>query len=501
MGTGEPVLEPISEGNEKVSVMTEKEIPPEVIRWFNAIHNAFAGHNGVDETTRRLFELPEVRSRALRGRLHKHLIRWIESLVRFCPTCAKNRFAKPSNVASHFSCSSYVKMNRIAIDYIENLRTDDKGNDMIVVIIDCFSRWVSLTAVQSKSTSGFVDAYVSWLGLCFGEPAEILTDRGAQFTSTLTEQMASMMGSRMVFTTAGSKQENAIVERANREVMRHLRNIIMDRRAMDEWSRYLAFVQRIMNTMVHSSTGVKPCTIVLSAEMSHETLKSLMNEGSEEEGETPTLDSLEWEERWIDRLKERQRWYIQKAVDSLKAMDDHNRLSNPEKVTHYEAGTLVLCEQGTAFRRGPEHKLLPYLSGPFEVMTSEGDIYTIRNIITNKLRKLHIANLHPYTDDGNHVPPVFAAVSDMGGFYLVDHVIRVDPANHVRKKKLRDLRFLVRWLGYTEKFDTWETWTTLLRVPQLRTFLETHPLKKYRDLVTDLPNLEGDANNEEEEDK
>ena len=182
-------------------------------------------------------------------------------------------------------------------------------------------------------------------------------------------------------------------------------------------------------------------------------------------------------------------------------MDDHNRLSNQEEVTHYEAGTLVLCEQGTAFRRGPEHKLLPYLSGPFEVMTSEGDIYTIRNIITNKLRKLHIANLHPYTDDGNHVPPVFAAVSDMGGFYLVDHVIRLDPANHVKKKKLRDLRFLVRWLGYTEQFDTWETWTTLLRVPQLRTFLETHPLKKYRDLVTDLPNLEGDANNEEEEDK
>ena len=110
-------------------------------------------------------------------------------------------------------------------------------------------------------------------------------------------------------------------------------------------------------------------------------------------------------------------------------------------------------------------------------MASEGDTYTIRNIITNKLRHLHISNLHPYTDDGNHLPPVFAAVSDMGGFYLVDHVIRADPANHVKKKKLRDLRFLVRWLGYSEKFDTWETWTTLLRVPQLRTFLENHPLR------------------------
>jgi hypothetical protein len=169
-------------------------------------------------------------------------------------------------------------MNRIAIDCIENLRPDDKGNDMIVVIIDCFSRWITLTAVQSKSTGAFADAYIAWLGLCFGEPAEILTDRGAQFTSLLTEQLAAVTGGRMVFTTAGSKQENAIVERANREVMRHLRNIIMDRRAMDEWSRYLSFVQRIMNTMVHSSTGVKPCEIILSNEMSHESLKLMRKE-------------------------------------------------------------------------------------------------------------------------------------------------------------------------------------------------------------------------------
>ena len=153
-------------------------------------------------------------------------------------------------------------MNRVAIDYIENLRPDDKGNDMIVVIIDCFSRWITLTAVQSKSTGAFADAYIAWLGLCFGEPTEILTDRGAQFTSLLTEQLAAVTGGRMVFTTAGSKQENAIVERANREVMRHLRDISgtsswIEEQWMNGHDTY-HFVQRIMNTMIHSSTGVKP---------------------------------------------------------------------------------------------------------------------------------------------------------------------------------------------------------------------------------------------------
>ena len=466
-----------------------------VVKWFESVHNSFAGHNGVDETVRRLFELPQVRTMALRGRLPKRLLTWTERLVRHCPTCVKNSFRRPTNIAAHFSCSSYVKMNRVAIDYIESLRPDDKGNDMIVVIIDCFSRWITLTAVQSKSTGAFADAYIAWLGLCFGEPAEILTDRGAQFTSLLTEQLAAVTGGRMVFTTAGSKQENAIVERANREVLRHLRNIIMDRRAMDEWSRHLSFVQRIMNTMVHSSTGVKPCEIILSNEMSHESLKIQGEVNVDTDGgavEPSPSEKPEWEDLWIDRLKERQRWYVEKAVASLKAMDDLHRSAAPVVTTRYATGALVLCEQGTAFRRGPEHKLLPFLSGPFEVMSSEADTYTIRNIVTNKLRKLHISNLHPYTDDGYHLPPVFAAVSDMAGFYLVDHITKADPSNQVSKKKLRDLRFLVRWLGYDEKFDTWETWNTLRKVPQLRTFLEEHPQNKYKDLVKELPGLVGE---------
>jgi transposase InsO family protein len=125
-------------------------------------------------------------------------------------------------------------MKRIAIDYIENLRPDQDENDMIVVMIDCFSRFVCLFPVRSKNTEVFLSSYLKWLGLGLGEPAEILTDRGSQFTSRLTMELVKRVGHKLIFTTTNSKQENAIVERANRESMRHLRNIIMDKRAIDE---------------------------------------------------------------------------------------------------------------------------------------------------------------------------------------------------------------------------------------------------------------------------
>ncbi len=51
------------------------------------------------------------------------------------------------------------------------------------------------------------------------------------------------------FATAYSKEENGLVERANQEVMRHLRAMLFDARVHDKWSyEQLPMVQRIMNT-------------------------------------------------------------------------------------------------------------------------------------------------------------------------------------------------------------------------------------------------------------
>ncbi len=117
----------------------------------------------------------------------------------------------------------------------------------------------------------------------------------------------------------------------------------------------LSFVQRNMNTMIHSSTGVKPCEIILSNEMTHEPLKLVRKEDTVAGGGVgpSTSEKPEWEDLWIDRLKERQRWYVEKAAASLKAMDDLHRSVGPVITTRYATGSRVLSEQGTAFRRGP----------------------------------------------------------------------------------------------------------------------------------------------------
>ena len=255
-------------------------------RWFKECHGRGKGHLAIDSTLRKLFEIPEVQGYSLRGKVPKGLRIRFEELILACPTCQKLRVRKPRAQASHFTCSSYQPMKRIAIDYIEKLRPDDQGNNMIVVVIDCFSRFVALYPVKGTSARKFCSTLLTWSGT-FWSPEEIITDRGTQFTSDLASELFEALGVNKRFTMAGSKQENSIVERANREVMRHLKAIIMDSRVIGEWGDYVPTVQRIMNNMVHGSTGLKPSKIIFAMEFSHELFKAKNTEleGTSEEEE------------------------------------------------------------------------------------------------------------------------------------------------------------------------------------------------------------------------
>ena len=77
-----------------------------------------------------------------------------------------------------------------------------------------------------------------------------------------TTSWLRLAGTDHSLSTAYSKEENGIVERANQEVLRHLTAIT---RVSNAWSyEQLPMVQRIMNTVEKTSTGVTPAELVLT---------------------------------------------------------------------------------------------------------------------------------------------------------------------------------------------------------------------------------------------
>ena len=53
---------------------------------------------------------------------------------------------------------------------------------------------------------------------------------------------------RHSLTLAYSKDENAIVERMNKEINRHIRSLTYDNRLLDDYKLALSFVMRIINS-------------------------------------------------------------------------------------------------------------------------------------------------------------------------------------------------------------------------------------------------------------
>ncbi len=95
----------------------------------------------------------------------------------------------------------------------------------------------------------------------FGSPEVIHTDQGPAFHNELVTKLVRLCGIEQSFATAYSSEENGIVERANQEVLRHLRALLFDSRVHDKWSfEQLPLVQRIMNNVEKTSTGVMSYT-------------------------------------------------------------------------------------------------------------------------------------------------------------------------------------------------------------------------------------------------
>lgn len=115
---------------------------------------------------------------------------------------------------------------------------------------------MKLFGIPDTSDASAASALLAHCGR-FGVPALIRSDKGPQFANALIAQLTELLGSEQEFTTAYSKEENAIVERANKEVMRHLRAIVFDDRVYNKWSsNQLPLVMHILNSQEKSRTGV-----------------------------------------------------------------------------------------------------------------------------------------------------------------------------------------------------------------------------------------------------
>ena len=373
-------------------------------------------------------------------------------------------------------------MKRLCIDTIGELPATEptNGYKYVLVIVDTFTRWIELYPLRTTGAVEAADALL--VHFCrFGEPAQIQSDRGAQFVNSLIEVLVQRSNIQHVLSLAYSKQENGRVERANKEVYRHLNALLFHHRLRNNWDRLLPFVQRIMNTMEHEVTGFAPAQLLFGNTLHYEQFavagpKNEVQMTSQllAPDQTEHLTQKEFT-YWLQERIKQQNTVLSVARSLQKTHDEnHIRRVDPGDITEFADGTFVVAKphDNPLSGRRPTTKFDPKWAGPYQVVSHRDNTYRLRDlVVSDTYIERHIRDLKPFRFDPRYTDPIDVVARERQELF-VDEIIshQGDPEDK------RNMSFRVRWLGFGPDRDTYEPWSALDSNTLLHKYLIDHGL-------------------------
>lgn len=186
---------------------------------------------------------------------------WLAS----CPQCQlasgahKNRHSAPmvpSDVPAPFS--------RWHLDFVGELPLTKKGNRWLLTAVDFTTNWPIARAVPAATAETVADFIYEEIVMRFGCPAEIVTDRGANFMSKLVQLYCQRVRINHKMTSAFHPRTNGKCERFNGIIKTMLRKYVHG--AIHMWDDFVDAALFACRVRKHRSAGVSPFFLVYGRE-------------------------------------------------------------------------------------------------------------------------------------------------------------------------------------------------------------------------------------------
>ena len=465
-------------------VIDLKPIPADKYKIISRVHNngipksgklVLVGHSGVNLTLQKVRELLLAEPDLLKaGDTWPRIRQDITNFVRKCPCCQKMALLKRPIMTRPFTTASYGLWDQVAMDSIGPLPPSSDGYKYILTIIDTFSRAVELVPLKDLTAETAANAVVTHMGR-YGLPCSYLTDNGSQFVNNIITQLCDMLDINHATIHAYSSEENGIVERCNKEVQRHLRDIIYDTRVLASWPTYLPIVQRILNSAKHSSINMSPMELIYGNTLD-------LNRGLITPYKEPTTNLSEWvlgqivaQQTALIVAYEKQRATDMHHIEMAYRQDQVGGKRKRSEETSYPINSYVIVEYET----DPPSKLHPRLMGPMRVVSKNDrgklpSIYTCEDLVTHKLADFHVKLIHPFFFDAKNVDPEQVALVD-GQHFVVERIL-AHKFNPKRYKKSGDLSFHIQWQGGK---TTWEPYHNTFNLADVHAYLTVNRMKSF----------------------
>jgi transposase InsO family protein len=421
-------------------------IPTKAFHSIASVHNTLVGHHGVERTTAKLLRWCENKSIKPWPQLRQH----VKQFVKICPCCQKMALLKTPIVAHPFTVSSYWPMERLQMDFIGPF-PDGK---YILNIICCFSRWTELFLCEQANADNAARRLLEHIGR-YGAPTQILSDRGSHFVNEVISELLRLVGTEHCLSIAYSKEESAIVERTNREVNRHLRNMFFHSRVITDYAKNIPLVQRIINASPNSRTTMAPSQLLFGNAIDLDR-GIFLSKKEQPDSSQPLSKSMA-------NLLQVQAELLKIAKTNIQEVDDAHYASAPASRTEFPVGSYVLLE----YPDNPPSRLHAKKRGPYQIVKFHKNDYTLRDLVSHKELTVNITRLTPFVYDSLHTDPRQVAMAEQEEFD-VDCIL----AHRGNLKLKSTLEFKVRWLGYDDSYDSWEPWSLLRNTDQLHAYLK-----------------------------
>jgi hypothetical protein len=469
------------------------DIESSVRATLDSVHNATVGHSGVLVTLSRVLRAQkEWASRSA-------MIEQIDQFISGCSVCQKFRKRHNRRTDERFVIEGNP-FTELSVDVLKLPKRDCHGNLYVVVIVDSFSRWVSLEAAPDKTALSAARAIIRAIGN-FGVPLKIRSDGGKEFINDVLAGLEYIMGVEHRQTMPYHHEGNSLAEKANRSVLENLRNIIFDKRYVlngeHQWSDLLPLAQRIMNASFNSSIGCSPAALIFGDNIDLDRCLISPAPIPKTDIDVPS---------YVKTLAHNQRILMDAAAKTLHATHEKNlakwnrehgnRTSTTQSTLR--AHTSDTAEPLWVLARvkddAPLEKWKPRWAGPFRLLDFKDDSTSVLRLfdtIRHTVIESHINDVALWDARFVNSTEGITKVAEADNWsYPIDGILGIAlepeseddvpialPLNRAREfSNKHKYLFSVKWQGYAE--PSWEPYKTVKDTSVFELFASANPVLK-----------------------
>ncbi|KAG1062624.1 hypothetical protein G6F62_008005 [Rhizopus arrhizus] len=311
-----------------------------------------------------------------------------EDIKQYCKSCDLCQRIKGSK-SNNYNISNTSKdfpFFRVALDFFGPLPTSLNQNSHILVVIDCFSRYVEIYPVKSTTQEELAKTFFDRFILRHGVPQEILSDGGPPFNSMFFAQLSTLLGSKQLLTPPWHPQSNGIVERFMLTLRRMILTYTDQAVIKTEWDQHLRILQFVYNSTQHEGTGFAPFYLVHGRHPK----APLVNLGDQKIYEHYQSPSQQFTLDLQNRLN-----LAFEIVDNNLNNNEYKNKENPFQVNE----KVLLFNQSLSSSKKPRKLMFDWL-GPFIVTNlNSKSVVNLKDTLSNKtVLNVHISRLKKFIE-------------------------------------------------------------------------------------------------------